>query len=101
VLHLRLELQPGVAVAHDEALARIDAALGVVDSNWADMAAITGLRPLRLTYLPSGSFVRYADRATTLLANLRERGSPFQFVNIHDAETTRLDEVARQIVEAP
>jgi len=101
VLHLRLELEPGVDIAQDEALAKLDAALGVVDTNWADMAAITGLRPLRITYLPAGSFVRYADHAATLLANLRERGEPFQLVNVHDAETERLDEVAREIVEAP
>lgn len=61
VVHVRLE-PASDPPPHAEAVARLDEALGRVDQNWADMAEIAGLRALRLTLLPAGSFARYSTR---------------------------------------
>jgi hypothetical protein len=99
VLHLRLEIAPDASIAQPVALERIDAALGAVDQNWADMAAIAGLRPLRVTFLPSGSFSRYSTRAAAVRDREWLRGA-LHLVNPNDRETERLDEAARQATVA-
>jgi len=59
IVHVRLEPTFGAPPAH-EARRLLDEQLGRIDANWADMAEIAGLHPLRVTYLPEGSFERYA-----------------------------------------
>ncbi|MEZ4501429.1 MAG: GH3 auxin-responsive promoter family protein [Dehalococcoidia bacterium] len=70
VLHLRIEPRPDSAIPAEEARARINTQLGLVESDWADMAEIAGLNPLRVTYLPRGTFDRYAQRKQSEGADL-------------------------------
>jgi hypothetical protein len=100
VVHLRIEPPPGPGLAQAEALERIDEALGAVDRNWADMAAIAGLRPLRVTYLPSGSFARYIDYAAVGARMASGEGGPFHLVNPNDGDAERLIEAAVRAIEA-
>ncbi|HEY8491652.1 MAG TPA: GH3 auxin-responsive promoter, partial [Dehalococcoidia bacterium] len=62
VLHLRLEPAPGLPFGEEEAGRRIHQALRRLDQGWADMEDMAGLRPLRVTFLPAGSFDRYTAR---------------------------------------
>lgn len=70
VLHLRLEPASTAAIPSEEARARINHELGLIEADWADMASIAGLDPLRVTYLPSGTFDRYAQRKQSEGADL-------------------------------
>lgn len=60
VVHLRIEPKSSGFVPAEEARARIDRALALIDPDWADMGVIADLHPLRVTYLPEGTFQRYA-----------------------------------------
>jgi hypothetical protein len=60
-LHVRIEPRPGSPVDSAAAQSRIDAALKRLEPDWADLETMAGLKPLRVTYLPSGSFDRYVE----------------------------------------
>jgi GH3 auxin-responsive promoter len=62
ILHLRMEPRAEGFVPPAEAVARINSALARLEPDWADMADIAGLSPLRVSYLPGGCFQRYAQR---------------------------------------
>lgn len=62
ILHLRLEPAAAGHVSPEDARARIDRTLARIEPDWADMAEIAGLSPLRVSYLPCGSFQRYSQR---------------------------------------
>lgn len=70
VLHLRLEPREGMAVPVEEARDRIGRVLARIEPDWADMREMAGLDPLRVTYLPSGTFARYAQRKQSEGADL-------------------------------
>nr|AXL05976.1 GH3-like protein [uncultured bacterium] len=73
VVRLRIEPRPGQPTSPDAALdaqQRVDGALRSLDSNWADMQRMAGLQPLRVTFLPHGSFDRYAERRRSQGADL-------------------------------
>jgi hypothetical protein len=61
VLHLRIEPRPGSPVTSEQAYERVNAALRRLDPSWGDLEMMAALRPLRLTYLPEGSFDRYTE----------------------------------------
>lgn len=45
----------------EDAKARINAALKRLEPEWADLETMAGLRPLVVTYPPTGAFDRYAE----------------------------------------
>ncbi|HEY8489689.1 MAG TPA: GH3 auxin-responsive promoter family protein, partial [Dehalococcoidia bacterium] len=62
VVRVRIEPKPTCVFTEAEAQERIHRALCALDQDWADMERMAGLRPLRVTYLPTGSFERYTAR---------------------------------------
>jgi len=70
VLRLRMEPREGTAISENEAASRINRALGQIEPDWADMERMAGLHPLRITYLPTGSFDRYRQRKVSEGADL-------------------------------
>ena len=70
VLRLRLEPASGPVIPEEEAERRISRALGLIESDWADMEQMAGLHPLRVTYLPAGAFDRYRQRKVAEGADL-------------------------------
>ncbi len=69
-LRLRIEPRPGLAPAEPEAQRLVHEQLCALDSDWADMESIAGLTPLRVTYLPPGSFEGYTRRRVSQGAEL-------------------------------
>ena len=70
VLRLRVEPRPGGAPVEQEAQRLVHEQLRALDSDWADMEAMAGLTPLRVTYLPHGSFEGYTRRRVAQGAEL-------------------------------
>ena len=60
-LHVRIEPRPGSPLRSDEAHERINEALKRLEPDWADLETMAGLKPLRVTYLPSDAFDRYVE----------------------------------------
>jgi hypothetical protein len=92
VLHLRMEPGTRGFVPPEEAVERINRALARIEPDWADMAEIAGLSPLRVSYLPGGCFQRYAQRKQAEGADLAHL-KPMH-MNPADAVVNTLLEVA-------
>jgi hypothetical protein len=61
VVHVRYEPLPGHNQGAPTDPERLDAAFRLLDTDWRDMEDIAGLRPLRLTSLPEGTFARLSE----------------------------------------
>jgi hypothetical protein len=61
VLHVYLEPRPGPQPSTGEVQEAMHRALGDLDSDWADMERMSGMRPLRVSYLPIGTFDAYTS----------------------------------------
>lgn len=61
VLHLRVEPKRDIACSREEAEERLHHVLCDLDPDWADMELMAKLTPLRVSYLPHGSFQRYME----------------------------------------
>jgi hypothetical protein len=92
VLALRIEPRPNSHVAAAEAQARIDRVLADLDPDWAEMETLTGLRPLRVTYLGPHAFDRYRSIKIAAGADLGQLKP--QHVNAPDEAITALEEAA-------
>ncbi len=92
ILRLRMEPRSESTVSEEEAATRINRALGMVEPDWADMERMAGLHPLRITYLPTGSFDRYRARKVAEGADLAHL-KPFH-VNPPEQSLNTLLEVA-------
>ena len=90
VLRLRIEPRPG---APDPGTAEraVHARLRALIPDWADMEDIGGLRPLRVTYLPPGSFERYTEQRVAAGA---------EFAHLKPQHMNASDDVIRLLVPA-
>jgi hypothetical protein len=88
VLRLYLELKPGYKITEDEAAATIHAELKKVDSDYADLEDMLGLKPLQVTILPEGSFQAYVTKQREAGADLAHLKPPH--VNPTDAVIDKL-----------
>jgi len=61
-LRVYIELKPGTAGVEEQIEARLHEELAKLDSDYADLEKMLGLRPLKVTLLPVGSFMGYITR---------------------------------------
>ncbi len=76
VLHLYLEPKQGVKITADKATALIHEELKKLDSDYADAETMLGLRPLKVTILPHGTFQTYVSRQREAGADLAHLKPP-------------------------
>ncbi len=70
VLHLYLELGDGAYLSDDDVRRAIHHQLGELHKPYAEMEEMLGLKPLKITLLPKGSFRSYSDRQRAAGADL-------------------------------
>jgi len=73
-LHLYVETEEDVATA--EVATAIHAELCRLDIPYAEMESITGLRPIKVTLVPSGAFANYETMQRVLGSDLTQRKPP-------------------------
>jgi len=88
LLHLYLEPKQGVEIAEEEAVAVIHEQLKKLDSNYADLEAMLGLNPLKVTVLPIGAFQAYIAKQRAAGADLARLKPPH--VNPSEAAIDKL-----------
>ena len=69
-LQLYLELKEGVASTEEQILTMIEEQLTKLDSGYADLESMLGLRPLEVTLLPRGAFRSYMLKQVAAGADL-------------------------------
>ena len=87
-LHLYLEPKQGVRIVEDEATAAIHEQLKKLDSDYADLETMLGLKPLEVTILPIGAFRAYIAKQRAAGAELARLKPPH--VNPSEATIDKL-----------
>jgi len=90
-LRLYLEPKPGTNIVAEQIEALVHRELAKLDSDYADLETMLGLRPLRVTLLPVGSFMGY-------IARQREAGA--DPAHIKPAHMNPADEAVAALVGA-
>ena len=76
VLHLYLELKGGDGRSEEQVTMAIHQQLRKLDGDYADLEAMLGLKPLKVTLLPKGAFQEYISRQRTAGADLAHLKPP-------------------------
>jgi hypothetical protein len=73
---VRLYIEPKEEIGAEELERRVHQELAAIDSHYADLESMLGIRPLRVTLLPTESFQRYYERRKASGANLAHLKPP-------------------------
>jgi hypothetical protein len=84
VLHLYIEPLPNFKVTEEQAVNAIHKELKKLDSDYADAETMLGLKPLKVTILPPGTFQTYISRQRAAGADLAHLKPP----HVNPPETT-------------
>ncbi|MFC1893355.1 GH3 auxin-responsive promoter family protein [Chloroflexota bacterium] len=76
VLALYLECKPGADIVEEQAAAAIHEQLKKLDSDYADLEAMLGLKPLKVTVLSPGAFQAYISKQRAAGADLAHLKPP-------------------------
>jgi phenylacetate-coenzyme A ligase PaaK-like adenylate-forming protein len=88
VLHLYLEPKQGVKISEEEITVAIHEELKKLDSDYANLETMLGLKPLKVTVLPAGAFRTYISRQRAAGADLAQLKPPH--VNPSEATLEKL-----------
>jgi len=88
VLHLYIEPTESARISDDEATAIIHEQLKKLDSEYADLESLLGLKPLKVTVLPVGTFQAYVSKQRATGADLAQLKPPH--VNPSEATIDKL-----------
>ena len=75
-LQLYLELKEGAALADEQVATMIEEQLKKLDSDYADLESMVGLRPLEVALLPRGAFRSYISKQLAAGADLAQLKPP-------------------------
>jgi len=99
IIHLYLELKESKNIDKNQVTSAIHEQLCKVDADYANLESMLGLKPLKVTLLPSGTFAQYMLRQQQAGADLAHLKPPH--MNLSDAMLdTLLAEVPEPVREA-